>query len=102
MEAVIMAKPTTNDLFLLQCEKIVNKTWSITATHYDAIKRIVEKGSPSNDSEEAIMMIAANATLQKMTLDRAMDKDLFGLEMSSCGKYIKNNCPCDREVCLMK
>jgi hypothetical protein len=72
-----MAKTATDDLLLLQCEKIVNETWSKAAIHYDDLQAIVLKGGPSTESEEAIIMVAANAALQKMTLDRATDKLLF-------------------------
>jgi len=99
-----MAKTAIDDLLVLQCEKIVNESWSKAANFYDDIKRIVEKGGPNTESEVGIMMIAANAALQKMTLDRATDQLLFGLseEMSSCGQNPQDECPCDREVCLMK
>ena len=69
-----MAKTVNNDMLLLQCGKIVNETWSKASLHYEYIKEIVEKGGPENEQEEAIMMIAANATLQKMTLDRVSDE----------------------------
>lgn len=72
-----MAKTETDNLLALQCEKIVNESWSKAAIYYDDIKAIVEQGGPCTETEEAIMMIAANATLQKMTLDRATDKLLF-------------------------
>ncbi len=72
-----MAKTATDDLLLLQCEKIVNESWSKAAIHSDDIKAIVEKGGPSTEREEAIIMIAANAALQKMTLDKATDQLLF-------------------------
>ncbi len=74
-----MAKTATEDLIVLQCEKIVNESWSKAAIYYDDIKRIVVKGGASTESEESIMMIAANAALQKMTLDKATDKLLFDI-----------------------
>ena len=75
-----MAKTASEeDLILLRCDKIVNETWSKAAVYYDDIKFIMDKGVPSNKAEEAIMMIAANATLQKMTLDKAKDELLFEL-----------------------
>lgn len=99
-----MTETMTEDMFFIQCEKIVNETWSKTALYYDEIKAIIEKGGPENEYEQGIMMIAANATLQKMTLDRASDKRFFDLdeEMSSCGQHLKSDCPCEREVCLIK
>jgi len=97
-----MAKTVTEDLMLMRCEKIVNETWSKTSLYYDTLKDIIEKGGPSTDQELTILMIAANATLQKMTLDKALDEQfLLGEEMSLCGKNPKNQCPCSREVCLM-
>lgn len=69
-----MAKTATEDLLLIQCEKIVNETWSKAAIHYNAIKQIVAQGGPKDELEQTIMMIAANATLQKMTLDKAKDE----------------------------
>ena len=99
-----MAKTAADDLLLLQCEKIVNESWSKAAIHHISLKDIIEKGGPSTEKELAIVMIAANAALQKMTLDRAKDQDLFGLseKMSPCGQNSKDLCPCEREVCLMK
>jgi len=67
----------TDDMFFIQCEKIVNETWSKAAMHYDDIKAIIEKGGPENEYEQIIMLIAANATLQKMTLDKAKDERYF-------------------------
>lgn len=72
-----MAKTETDDLFALQCEKIVNESWSKAVIHYDSLKEIIERGGPCTEREEAIIMIAANAALQKMTLDRATDRLLF-------------------------
>ena len=99
-----MAKTMTEDMFFIHCEKIVNETWSKTAIHYDDIKMIVEKGGPENEYEQMIVMIAANATLQKMTLDRATDQRFFDLsgDTSPCGEQLSTECPCDREVCLLK
>jgi hypothetical protein len=74
-----MAKTETDNLLLLQCEKIVNETWSKAAIHYDSLKEIIERGGPCTETEEAIVMIAANAALQKMTLDKATDKLLFDI-----------------------
>ena len=74
-----MTDVMTEDMFFIQCEKIVNETWSKTAIHYDEIKTIVEKGGPENEYEQSIMMIAANATLQKMTLDKANDQRYFDI-----------------------
>jgi len=75
-----MTDAVMEDMFFIQCEKIVNETWSKAAIHYNDIKKIVEKGGPENEYEQSIMMIAANATLQKMTLDKASDTEYFNLE----------------------
>ena len=69
-----MAKTATEALLFIQCEKIVNETWAKTSLHYDQLNKIILNGGPLNEDEEAIIMIAANATLQKMTLDRAKDE----------------------------
>jgi len=74
-----MTETMTEDMFSIQCEKIVNETWSKTARYYDEIKSIVAKGGPENEYEQSIMMIAANATLQKMTLDKASDQEYFNI-----------------------
>lgn len=74
-----MAKTATDDLLLLQCEKIVNETWSKAAIHYDSLKDIIERGGPCTEREEATIMIAANAALQKMTLDKATDELYFNI-----------------------
>jgi len=99
-----MTETMTEDMFFIQCEKIVNETWSKTAIHYDTIKEIVEKGGPENEYEQSIMMIAANAALQKMTLDKANDQRYFDIdeEKSPCGKNLKVDCPCELDVCSMK
>lgn len=74
-----MTGTITEDMFFIQCEKIVNESWSKIALYYDEIKAIIEKGGPENEYEQDIMMIAANATLQKMTLDKASDKRFFDI-----------------------
>ena len=93
----------TENMLFRQCDKIVNETWSKTAIHYDKLKEIVLKGGPENDYEQSIIMIAANATLQKMTLDRASDQEFLNSNeaMADCGLTLKRDCPCDRPVCLM-
>lgn len=98
-----MGKTATDDMFLIRCEKIVNETWSKAAIHYDDIKRIVEIGEINDKKDKIILMIAANATLQKMTLDKAMDKQYFDFaeEMSPCGNNPKHKCPCNRKICLI-
>lgn len=99
-----MAKTAADDLLMIQCEKIVNETWSKAAIHYDVLQQIVDSGGPNTEHEEAIVMIAANATLQKMTLDKALDHQYFDIQedMALCGQNMKAACPCDREVCLLK
>jgi len=99
-----MAKTETEDLLLMQCEKIVNETWSKAAMHYDVLQQIIYHGGPTTDNEEAILMIAANAALQKMTLDKALDEQYFNTdrEMSLCGFNAHDECPCDREICRLK
>ena len=84
-----MTDTMTEDMFFIHCEKIVNETWSKTAIHYDDIKAIVEKGGPENEYEQSIVMIAANATLQKLTFDKAADQRYFDLsaEKSPCARW---------------
>ncbi len=95
-----MTKALTEDLVLIQCERIVNETWSTITLHYDLLKDIIEKDGPRTEWEQKIVMIAANAALQKMTLDKAIDNKFCLEEMSKCGKNLKENCPCERDVCL--
>jgi len=99
-----MAKTMTDDMFLIQCEKIVNETWSKASRYYDEMKAIMDKGGPENEYEQTIVMIGFNAAVQKMTLDKAQDQRFFELpaEKSECGENLKTDCPCDRDVCLMK
>jgi len=100
-----MEKEVMEDLFRIQCEKILNETWAKALIHYDKIKEIVEHGDIRNETDKIVLLIAANAALQKMTLDRAVDSSLnlsLNEEMSLCGQNKKHQCPCNREVCLME
>lgn len=65
---------TTNEINRLQCEKIVNESWSKARENYDELQEIINNEGPINEKEDIILMIAANAALQKMTLDNANDK----------------------------
>ena len=96
-----MAK--TEQMFLLQCEKIVNETWSKASLHIQELQRIIESGEIVDEIDEAIVLIAANAALQKMTVDKTLDKQYFNMldEKSPCGINLKKECPCDRKVCLL-
>lgn len=96
-----MAKAAAEDMLMIQCEKIVNETWAKAALHYNNLQHIIEDGGPDNEAEQAIVMIAANAALQKMTLDKALDEKFHLEEMSLCGERLKRDCPCEREICLM-
>ena len=64
-----MDTTASENMFMLQCDQIVNDTWAKAALHFNEIKRIVEAGEITNEHDEAILLIAANATLQKMTFD---------------------------------
>lgn len=74
-----MAKATTEDMYRMRCEKVVNEGWSRASLHFDEIKQVVEKGKVSTEEDEILLLIAAGAFIQKMTLDRAVDQTLFDL-----------------------
>lgn len=74
-----MAKTTTEDMYQMRCEKVVNESWSRASLHFDEIKKVVEKGKVSTEDDEILLLIAAGAFLQKMTLDRAIDQTCFDL-----------------------
>lgn len=68
---------TTEEVNRLKCERLVNLSWSKARLHYDDLKEIIAQGGPSNEEEYVIMMVAAFAALQKMTLDKADVKLYF-------------------------
>lgn len=69
--------PTTEEDVRLKCEKIVNESWSDAQKFYNEIKNIINKDGPKNKKENIILIIAANAALQQMTLDKAEDEIYF-------------------------
>ena len=68
---------TTEEMNRLKCEKIVNESWSEAYKLYDEIKDIVHRGGVKEEKDNIILMIAANAALQQMTLDKAEDEIHF-------------------------
>lgn len=67
----------SDDIHRLRCEKIVNESWSKARDFYYDIEYIIHKGKSENERENAILMIAANAALQQMTLDNVDDEIYF-------------------------
>lgn len=59
----------------LRCEHAVNETWAIVGEYYDHLVKILDKGSTDNETEDALLRMAANAVVQKMTLERSQDKN---------------------------
>lgn len=65
------------DLYLIRCERIVNESWGQVGKYYGELEKIIEQGGPQNDFEESIVLMAANATLQQLTLEAAEDIKIF-------------------------
>lgn len=74
-----MAKTTVEDLYQMRCEKIVNESWSRASLHFDEIKKIVETGEVSTEEDKSLLLVAAGAFVQKMTLEQAIDQTCFHL-----------------------
>ena len=68
---------SSDDIHRLRCEKIVNESWSKARELYDELENIIHKGKYENEREYTILMIAANAALQQMTLDNVDDEVYF-------------------------
>ncbi len=68
---------TSDGIDLLRCERIVNESWSKVWMYYDEIKEIMGKGEneENNEREKEIIKVFARIAYQKMTLDKAIDKE---------------------------
>ena len=69
------------NVYKLRCEKLVNETWGKIATRFNKLEKIFEQGGPKNSEEHAIIIWAAYATLQRLTLDRAIDEEFTAAEV---------------------
>lgn len=69
---------STDEMDRLKCERIVNETWAKAREYYEELQEIIERGTIEDGRDEAILLIAANASLQKMTLDQMSDQDWLG------------------------
>jgi len=57
----------------LLCEKIVNETWSKAAHYKKEIIEVLDKNGPDNARDISLLIIAAEAFIQKETLIEAED-----------------------------
>ncbi len=91
-----MTESIKEERYRIKCEKVVNESWSVVEEHKDEIKEILEKGGPETDRELSILKIAAEAFLMKISLSRAEDIALFGVNLEiPCGKKISSCDDCD-------
>ena len=105
--------------YRLQCERVVNESWGEVTKFKDEIKGVLEKTGnltkedldllETNNLTErdlVLLKIAADAFVQKVSLDERMDQDILNndvcSELSLCGKNPKSQCPCARAVCLLQ
>lgn len=69
---------STDEVKRLRCEKVVNETWSKANKYLKELKVITLRGKINNKREEAILLVAANAAVQKMIMDNTEEPELFG------------------------
>jgi len=87
--------------FRLFSERVINETWSKAEQYKEEIELILERGTVESDRDISLLLIAANAFIQKVTLSDA-DNHEMGLEEFSlvpCGKEYKSCDSCGLEDC---
>ncbi len=65
------------DVQRLGCEKIVNESWSKAARYKDKIDEVLKKDRPRTDNDISLLIIAAAAFMQRVTLEEVENKELF-------------------------
>lgn len=88
--------------FHLRCEKVVNETWSDAEKYTEEIEKTLKK-EEWDERDQSLMRIAAAAFCQRAIMDKADSIALFGVDLyktSPCGLESKEDCPCDRKVCI--
>jgi len=87
----------------LLCEKVLNESWSKVEKYTNDIRSALEKDELSERGLVLIKM-AARAFVQKSMMDRADTISIFGIDLYStslCGMNSIEDCPCDRDKCLL-
>ncbi len=84
----------------LQCEKVVNESWSSVKQYKNELIAILEKEEVSNPAEISLLKAAANAFIQKIELEEAEEFNLgMGFEGVPCGKGYASCDDCVLEEC---
>ena len=76
----------------LMCEKVVNESWSAVEEHIDKIVEALEK-EVLNEEDILLLKLASRVFVQRVTLDRADSKALFGIDPN------ENSCDKDDDTC---
>ncbi len=102
-----MTKSEQRELkYRLLCEKEINESWAEVEKHTEKIIQALEKEKEELDEVDFLLIkLAARVFIEKVLMERADNVALFGVDEygpSPCGKNIKANCPCDKEICLLK
>ena len=99
-----MAKKNNRDInHKLLCEKVLNESWSAVEKYTEQIQAALEKKDP-DEKDLLFLRLAARAFVQKAMMEKADSVALFGVDLystSACGLRSKEECPCDRDVCLL-
>jgi len=92
-----------DERYKLLCEKVLNESWSEVSKHTEEIQAALEK-SYLEEEDLLLIKLAARAFLQRALMERADSVALFDVDpygLSACGQNLKEECPCDREVCIL-
>jgi hypothetical protein len=85
-----------DDKYRLLSERILNESWSNVELFKKEIGKILEKGRVESDREMSLIMMAANAFFQKVTLNDAesckLDLVSSGQECDSCKNCSLKEC----------
>ncbi len=65
------------DVQRFRCEKIVKESWSIAKGFKDEIEEVLKKDRPRSSNDISLLIIAAAAFIQKVTLEDVENKELF-------------------------
>ena len=84
----------------LMCEKVVNESWSKVEEHLDKIIIALEK-EILEESDILLLRLGCRAFVQRVMLDRAANKSLFGVDPNKvpCGRNYSSCDDCPLEKC---